>query len=106
MRVIARRDRAAEDRDVLLVGERAGVVLAVVLDRAVDDEERAREAERARHLVLEVDLGARAGGAAAEDRVAEEREARVAAADLILQLVDALLEIAEADRVRSRRPSP
>ena len=98
--VIARRDRAAEDRDLLLIGERAGVVRAVVLDRTVDDEERAREAEGARHLVLEEDLGARARGAAAEDRVAEEREPRVAATDLVLQLVDARLEVAEANAVR------
>ena len=58
--VIARRDRAAEDWDVLLVGQGAALVLvlAVVLDGAVDDEERAHEAEGVRHLVVEGDLGA------------------------------------------------
>ena len=39
------------------------------------------------------------GGAAADDRVAEEREARVAAPDLVLELVDPLLEIAQAHGV-------
>ena len=67
---------------------------------AVDDEERPRELEGVRHLVLELDLGARPCGAAADDRVAEEREAGVATPDLVLELVDTLLEVAQAHRVR------
>ena len=61
---------------------------------------RARPAERARHVVLELDLGTRARHAARQDGVGEQREPRVAPSDLLLQLVDPLLEIAEAHRVR------
>ena len=51
-RVVARRNRAGEDRDVLLVGEGAGLVLAAVAGTVPSMTKRARiEAEGVRHLV-------------------------------------------------------
>src|SRR5262249_43971043 len=98
--VVARRHRPLEDRDLLLIRERAVLVLAAVRNGAVDDEERPGEPEGARHLVVEDDLRPRPGNAAREDRVGEQRQAGVASTDLILQLVDSGLEVAEAYRVR------
>ena len=105
--VIAGRDRSAEDRDLFLLGERAAVVGLVVLDGAVEHEERAHQPERARHVVLELNLGARAGEPSGQDRVGQERKARVAAPNLLFELVDALLEIAQANGVgRAVHPPP
>src|SRR5690606_19386227 len=93
--VVARRDRAAEDRDGRLLAERAGAIGLVVLHAAVEHDEQPRELELIGELVLEGDRGPRSGAAAREDGVAEEREPRVAAPDLLLELVDALLQITE-----------
>jgi hypothetical protein len=98
-RVIARRDRALEDRDLFLPGERPGIVLLVVLDRAVEHEQRARETESTAHVVLKADRGTCADDAARKDRVAQQAEAGVAAPDLLFQLVDSGFEIAQAYRV-------
>ena len=62
-------------------------------------EERARQLEGARHLVPELDLGTRAGGPAADDGVAEQRQPGVTSPDLVLQLVDTLLQVAQTDGV-------
>src|SRR5204863_7605184 len=59
--VVAGRNRAAENRDLFLLGEGTRVVGLVVLDGAVQNEERAYEAERRGHVVLKRDLGSGAG---------------------------------------------
>src|SRR5689334_22060632 len=97
--VIAGRNRSTEDRNFLLLGERAAVVGLVVLDGPIQNEERAHQLEGARHVVLELNLRAGTGEPAGQDGVGQEREARVAAADLLFQLVDALLEVAQANGV-------
>jgi hypothetical protein len=56
--------------------------------------------ESVAELVLEADFGSRAADPAGQDGVGEQAQARVAAPDLLLQLVDSLLEVAQANHVR------
>src|SRR6185369_10218935 len=100
-RVIAGRDRTDEDRNVLLIGQRTvvGLVLLVVLNGAVEHEQRAGQAERAAQIISKVDFRTGTTGTAREDRVAQQAQASVAAPNLLLELVDVLLEVAQADDI-------
>jgi len=97
--VVAGRNGACIYGDFLLIRERARVVGAIVLDGSVENDERFDQSIRARHLVFENHFGARARGAAAENRVGEKRETRVAFANCVFELVDFHLEIAKAHSV-------
>src|SRR5690606_32182182 len=54
--VIARGDRPAEDGYLFLCGQRARLVLLVVLDGPVQDEQRLGQAEGGAHVIAEGDL--------------------------------------------------
>ena len=69
---------------------------------AVERVGRLHQAERAAHLVLVADDRARGADDAAEHGLLEQVEARLGAEDLLLELVDVLLERAQANGVGAR----
>ena len=93
-RVRARRDRAVEHVDVLLVVELAGVVRARQQLRAVEGVDHLDEAEVPAHVVLVGDRAARAD-AARDHGLFQHAHARFHAPGLLLELLDLLFELAQ-----------
>ena len=99
--VVTGRDGAAEDGDRLLVGKSTTFVRAIVLDCTVEHDQGFRQPKRARHLVVEGDIGTGARRPTRKNGVRKERQTNMAPSNSVLQLVDACLEVAQTDGVRS-----
>ena len=85
----------------LALAELALFVRLVEDRRAVERVHDLHELVRVAHLVLVDDVRLRAGDHALQHRLGEQRQARLGAEDLLLELVDAVLEVAQAHAVRA-----
>jgi hypothetical protein len=90
------REVAVEDRELVLLVERAGLVAAGEDLGAVEDHRHADQAKAGAHQVAVGDDHPAAGHHAAEHGVAEHREAGLAAEDLVLEGRDLGLDAVEA----------
>ena len=97
--MLAGDDAAVVDVELFAVAEFALFVGLVEDRRAVERVHDLHELVRVAHLVLVNDVGLRAGDDALQHRLGEQREARLGAEDLLLELVDAVLEIAQPHAV-------
>src|SRR5690606_34254218 len=92
--------RTTEDRNALLLGQHPRVVGLFVLNSSVQDEDCFNYVPSPAEVVDELCFGPGRARTTRKDCIAEEGKPRMTAADLLLQLVNALLQVPETYLVR------